>query len=113
MRIKTKDLTGAALDWAVAKADKREMLPIRQWITFAELTDYKPTVSWALTGPLRDKYKLDVMDFSKDVEPFISASYEKYNGLHSVEGPTALIAICRAVVACEIGDEVEVPDELV
>lgn len=139
MKIKTKDLIGAALDWAVAVALGYEMAPVppdangenagsvlvppgfpsdtwswpRKGKVAINCFVQPYSANWAWGGPLRDKYRIDVMDFSKDDEPCISASYEKYNGLHSVEGSTALIAICRAVVACELGEEVEVPDELV
>ena len=52
------------------------------------------------------------MDFSVDDEPLVSASFENENGLHTIDAETALIAICRAVVACKLGDEIEVPDKL-
>lgn len=119
MKIKTAELTGAALDWAVAKAVglkpiiNRRLNPVVRTFRGLSSDGYAPSNNWAQCGPLRDKFKIDVMDFSDDSEPYISASYEKNHGMYSVEADSALIAICRAVVSCKLGDEVEVPDELV
>lgn len=127
MKVKTSELQGAALDWAVAVAldwkierpqdgqfiDNEGNRWLAGWRQYAPKISFSPSTSWAQAGPLRDKYRIDILDFSEDDEPMVSASYLKGNGLYSIEADAALVAICRVVVAINIGDVVEVPDELV
>ena len=73
MKIKTSELTGAALDWAVAKCEYDELA--------AKVIQY----------------------------PQYSKHYPKIEP----STPTPLIAAMRCFVASKIGEEVNVPDELV
>jgi hypothetical protein len=95
--MKTADLTGAALDWAVAKA----------------IGEYKPTpvpnysTDWAQGGPIIEREGISI-EYAADPEKWcacIMADQEVY-------GPTALIAAMRCYVASKLGDEVEIPEEL-
>ena len=121
MKIHTKDLTGAALDWSVAVAlgwklerpqdgqfidndGNRWLAGYRQ---YAPKISFSPSSNWAQGGPLVQSQLFWVEE----------QSYDQWGaegvGGETQYGPTALIAICRAVVACKLGDEVDVPDELV
>jgi len=125
-RVKTAELTGAALDWAVAIAiggtpdrpqdgqfiDSNGARWLAGFHIHAPSASYYPSTNWTQCGPLRDKYRIDIMDFSVRDEPLVSASYEDNSGLHTLDADTALIAICRAVVAGKLGGYVEVPAEL-
>ncbi len=116
MKVKTSELTGAALDWAVAKAegnvqlqyDSREGLIIRNilgWIP------YRPSVAWQQGGPIIEREWVSVE--KRDNELHWSATLRFANGNRTRErGPTPLIAAMRCYVASKLGDEIEVPEEL-
>lgn len=114
--IKVSELTGAALDWVVAKCEGWEYddpeTPSR------EDRNYKPSTKWAQGGPIIER-----LGFSRIVTN-ISEGYTVSKKLvtltdddeiicwvHGV-GPTVLIAAMRCRVASKLGDTVEVPEEL-
>lgn len=124
--IKTSALTGAALDWAVAVALgwKLERPQDGQFIDdngqrwlaglhrHAPSASFYPSTNWAQCGPLLDKYKVDVMYFSEGADALVVASIYADDKTVNVDGPTALIAICRAVVAYKLGHTVDIPQEM-
>jgi len=109
--MKTSDLTGAALDWAVAQANGDTDL---DWFVYegefyfgAGPLDpapvaFMPSRNWFDGGPIieREKITLDVFDDGV----WVASQYQ--------EGPTPLIAAMRCYVASKLGDEVDVPDGL-
>jgi hypothetical protein len=109
MKINTSELTGAALDWAVGKIEfMRHSLESDFCGRVGYAWDY--STNWAKGGPLieREGINLDVDTLSVDPERWcacIVADQEVY-------GPTALIAAMRCYVASQMGDEVEIPEEL-
>lgn len=113
MKIKTSELTGAALDWAVAQAegnvrlqyDSREGLIINNvlgWIP------YRPSVAWQQGGPIIERERITVRFW--EGEDYVHAY--KWNAEGWLEGPTPLIAAMRCYVASKLGDEVDIPEEL-
>lgn len=146
MKIKTSELSGGNLDWAVAMSVEAWTFAHAHYPTMTldpafsgvELRDYPrgefgsllptcvliprnsmrqdpqpfcPSTDWSQGGPLIEKYFL--------------ASERMCDGLwqcggvfkcaldsHSMvgEGETPLIALCRAIVAAKLGDEVDVPE---
>ncbi|KLU14712.1 phage protein NinX family protein [Xenorhabdus griffiniae] len=118
MKIKTSELTGRALDWAVARVAGLDVIITRFGnMVVRGMPDYSPSTDWAQCGPLIEKYEMDVC-------PVMGGNY--CAGLSIIEGAlcpddyvnidmhgqTPQIAICRAVVAAQLGAEVEIPDEL-
>ena len=100
--MKTGELTGAALDWAVAKCEGKvfDLSPDGYYT-------YKPSRNWALGGPIIERERIGVWHYQqKDW----MASWWK-DGRQAF-GPTPLIAAMRCYVASRLGDEVEVPEEL-
>ena len=100
--MKTEELTGAALDWAVAKCEGIHLI--------VDFTQYKPSTDWAQGGPITERENMGV-------KPNIG--YEKWSAQVwrnsspiSTYGPTPLIAAMRCYVASKLGEEVEVPDGL-
>lgn len=96
--MKTSELTGAALDWAVAKA----------------IGEYKPvavpsySTDWAQGGPIIEREYIDTEYQLGDcvwVAMLQDNPYEQY-------GPTPLIAAMRCYVASKLGDTVEIPEAL-
>ena len=122
MKVKTADLIGPALDWAVAKCEAVEVEYINDGITRCILRVspftgmYRPSVDWAIGGPLIEResitLRVNACVPSRWVA-FIDFGGSNCNIKARQSGPTPLIAAMRCVVAANLGDEVDVPDELV
>lgn len=122
MKIKTADLTGPALDWAVAQCESVEVEYINDGRTRCLLrvspftSMYHPTVDWAIGGPLIEREEVGLKRNAPcsrgrewEASPSITA---KGAGGKWGYGPTPLIAAMRCLVASRLGDEVDVPEEL-
>jgi hypothetical protein len=132
IQMKTSELTGNALNYAVAKAQgfdvyKDEMLnghtmpgfwvsgyypgDLNSWI---QLEHYTPSTSWMKGGPIIEREKIRFDDLpdggiraftrAKGKPVFITDCWD--------EGITPLIAAMRCFVASRLGDDVEIPKEL-
>lgn len=128
-RVKTAELIGPALDWAVAKCAGREIdgfgrYGVVVWELDALTGDkeacclFTPSTHWTQGGPIIEHEKLCV-GYQHQLDPAYvplldpatvcwarttAGGYLKY-------GPTPLIAAMRCY-ASKLGDEVDVPDEL-
>lgn len=116
--MKTSELTGAALDWAVAKCEGVTVLPKMRGGCYVTL-DRGETVllcystNWAQGGPIIERECIDVM--FEGPEWYAYMRYEAadgYNRTLQYDGATPLIAAMRCYVASKLGDEVEIPEEL-
>jgi hypothetical protein len=96
--MRTSELTGHALDWAVGTAMK---LPPPYWAD-GKCTNF--STDWAQGGPIIEREGIDIYQSGVWVA--------EMDGKHTTEGPTPLIAAMRCYVASKLGDEVEVPEEL-
>jgi len=122
MKIKTSELSGMALCYVVCKLE----MPHLTWgndigehehskqIVVPELAEpfcYSPFTSWAMFGPIIEREKIDV-DFMRGDMEWKACWFgpEEYNTSY---GSTPLEAAMRCYVASKLGDEVEVPEELV
>ena len=110
MKIKTSELTGAALDWVVTKIEaERKLFTIYpQYIT-------PYSTDWAQGGPIIERERMTVEFFEDGNYPGGGA----WLSTHIIRpyfneeiGPTPLIAAMRCYVASKLGDEVEIPEEL-
>ena len=113
VEVKTAELIGPALDWAVAQIEGET-----EHVQFSALPSsrhyYAPSRKWAQGGPLIDKmggFELKVWLESKP-ETKCEAHIHNYDGNWIVFGPTPLIAAMRCLVASKLGDVVQVPEEL-
>lgn len=117
MKVKTSELTGAALDWAVAKAvygDAKYLLkPMMSKVPYVFMTKedgreirVSYSTNWAHSGPLiqSNLYRVEELGYDLWEAEAVGAKPQR--------GQSALIAICRAVVASKIGEEVDIPDSL-
>lgn len=118
--MKTSELTGAALDWAVAKCEGVEVTYDREnrWYEtsdprHAEPNDphvYSPSTNWAQGGEIIERERIRI-DCPWNPGPFEATC--KIDGVTAwVEGDTVLIAAMRCYVASKFGDEIDVPEEL-
>jgi hypothetical protein len=112
MKLKTSELHGAALDWAVAKCENEEVSLVKgQLETRWTENGWSPSSNWAQGGPIIEREWVSVE--KRDNELHWSATLRFANGNRTRErGPTPLIAAMRCYVMSQLGDEVEIPDEL-
>ena len=126
MKIKTSELTGTALDWAVAKCEGKNGVlhddGITRCIVIATASGvykgtWKPSVNWAQGGPIIEREEIDLNHYRlADKTAMWEASGSigaKGAGYRYAVGPTPLIAAMRCYVASKLGDEVETPNELI
>ena len=106
MKIKTQDLTGAALDWAVAKCEYPEQ-SINTALGFPYLVfgRFNPSTDWAQGGPIIERERINL-------EPFTDINGEQWSADGAWNSPTPLIAAMRCFVASRLGDELDIPEEL-
>ena len=117
MKVKIADLIGPALDWAVAVleglTEENAWTAIEIFKAARAGGRYWYSTDWGQGGPLIQQECLDVRVFAEhgapDGGPYWIA--ERYPSVG--HGSTPLIAAMRCFVASRLGDEVEIPDELV
>ena len=108
--MKTSELSGPALDWAVAKCEgviNGDDLDIG----FVLESGYAPSTNWSQGGPIIEREQIWLQpEIGK--EGCGNAWYAV--SMHNTDayGPTPLIAAMRCYVASKLGDEVDVPEEL-
>jgi hypothetical protein len=117
MRIKTSELTNAALDWVVAQADnedieRKQYSQPDDWVWYCRGVRYAPSDTWSQGGPIIEREKIDLM-WQMGGRPYWLAETQPDFNDQSEEGPTPLIAAMRCYVASRLGDEVDVPEELI
>lgn len=111
MKIKTAELIGAALDWAVAESKGYEIMSMNPLETIFTESGWKPSTSWAQGGPIIERERLSVIsDYHEIKEGWLS---ETYDGQTQEFGPTPLIAAMRCYVASVLGKEIDIPEELI
>ncbi len=115
MKIKISEATPLQIDWAVAQC---EGVPVRWSAPHAQLLIegypylvWQAHKDWAQGGPIieREKIRLDTSWNCEDGQ--WSARIDGVGGWW--QGETPLIAALRCYVASRLGDEIDVPEELV
>ena len=108
--MKTSELTDVALRYAVALAEGDEEL-----VANAIDGTFAPDDYWAQGGPIIEREALTLDYDAHDTDKLWEARRYAYDGtlLHNEYGPTPLVAAMRCYVASKLGDEVDVPDELI
>lgn len=137
-KIKTSELIGPALDWAVAKCEgldpNTDPEVRKQYVGYPGFAEYNGfgyaiknySTDWAQGGPIIDR---EITKLFKNVGGTYTAQIKReipirpedrrsslashYIDWCNVAGPTLLIAAMRCYCCAKLGDEVEVPDELV
>ena len=128
--MKTSELSGIALDWAVARAEgllepkeffgnmvPSVVLDMEYWTDGTPMVrlnpcpnvyyraEYDPSTSWQHGGPIIECEEISIThqqtQWAAQTDDDLFA-----------HGPTPLIAAMRCYVTSKLGDEVEVPEEL-
>jgi hypothetical protein len=94
--MKTSELSGAALNWAVAKCEEFDN---GDW-----LPDY--STDWAAGGTIIEREGIAVWQFDDVTWRAIA----RYAVPDPIEGATPLVAAMRAYVTSKLGDEVQLPE---
>lgn len=131
MKVKVVEATRIQIDWMVAKCwytDRRVETGVMGATFGVELQpgsgdrysgwmQFSPSTNWAQGGPIIEREGISVSHCKHGVEGVDAwwatggpTGEEETLGLF---GPTPLIAAMRCFVASKLGDEVEVPEELV
>ena len=112
MKVKTSELTGAALDWAVAKCEgipTAEFLALQKLPASDDFWKYPYSTDWAQGGPIIEREGITLRNHIHGAAWDAEIEYED---TYLYSGPTPLIAAMRCYVASKLGDEVEIPEEL-
>ena len=105
--MKTSELTGYALDWAIAKCE-RVINGDDLDVGFILERGYTPSTNWAQGGWIIEREEIAIWP-DENGGCFASANEGAGKDYHA---ETYLIAAMRCYVASKLGDEVEVPVEL-
>lgn len=116
MKINTNELTGAALDWAVAKCEGITPIAVKKRYSEGHILYSLPASTipleysnkWAQGGPIIEREGITV---GPDTGLDWWIAHLK-GGVYIDHGPTPLVAAMRCYVASKLGDEVDVPEEL-
>jgi hypothetical protein len=109
--MKISDLTGLALDWAVAKCEGVAVDYVDDKINRCLLMSmggrFNPSTNWAQGGPIIEREKIALIYYMGTNEwlaegPAVSEEW----------GTTPLIAAMRCYVASKRGDQIDIPTEL-
>lgn len=129
---KTPELTGPALDWAVAKCEGRKIEFNYQYTEETKFdgwwqlgpNHWQPlnsySTDWAQGGPIIEREFITVGPYHDKAgkptgvfQAYIGWDVEQLESLFQCDGPTPLIAAMRCFVVSKLGHEVDVPEELV
>jgi hypothetical protein len=129
--MKTNELTGAALDWAVAKCEgpnsvaacyyDEDDLPMCR--DEAPHMEWKPSTNWAQGGPIIDREDIALGSTPDGLWSayapkgtrwikYADKAVEYFHWTYKGQGYTPLIAAMRCYVASKLGAEIDVPEEL-
>jgi hypothetical protein len=101
--MKTSELTGAALDWAVAKCAD---LPYPHvYDEQGGIVEVSPSTDWAQGGPIIEREWISL--FINGDDRWVAST-----GIKAAVADTPLVAVMRCYVASKLGDDIELPEEL-
>lgn len=109
--MKTSELIGPALDWAVAKCESLKESDEPYWlegivVAPCFLDKYHPSTDWSQGGPIIERERIKV-DPRKGI--WEATVWNEPRTQNASCGPTPLIAAMRCYVASRLGDDVEIP----
>lgn len=123
--MKTSELIGPALDWAVAKCEGRGLVCLKDdphpLSALNSMSVYDPlceeyldySTDWAQGGPIIEWERVSI-SYDSNHHPHLwwATKYNENEEPIDAHGPTPLIAAMRCYCASKLGDEVKIPEEL-
>ena len=125
MKVKTAELTGTALDWAVAKCEWGVTELVFDGIThgfnldgntkvlsqgWAPSMSWHPSTNWSQGGPIIEREGINLYQMQGGTwQANLDYGMTDEAICH---GPTLLIAAMRCFCASKLGEEIEIPKEL-
>lgn len=112
MKIKTSELVGTALDWAVAKCEGVDSNFLIAHDHCGEHF-YQYSTNWLSGGSIIEREKM-ALEYNYALEQWFAIFKEHPSDIgRYVYGLTPLIAAMRCYITSRLGDEVEIPNELI
>lgn len=126
--MKTSELIGPTLDWAVAKCEGGNptwLEDLEMFVNCRDCGSWNYSTNWSQGGPIIERELIQVnvkrligtsesgaeIDIPDGWQAHKSGRYWQTSAVYY--GPTPLIAAMRCYVASKLGDEVEIPEELI
>jgi hypothetical protein len=113
MKIKTSELSGTALDWAVMSVIYPGIDTGQFWFDFVKANPH--STRWDLAGPIIEENDISIECFTYPYDA--TRGPDRYMAWRCGErhclGPSPLVAAMRCYCQSKLGYEVEVPEELV
>jgi hypothetical protein len=115
MKVKTSELTGASLDWALEECLLNRALD-KVWA----IADHDQGIvhakgcstDWLWVGPIIEREMVNLDTESYQWRATVEAPEGSELNFTEGCGPTPLIAAARCYVASKLGDEIDIPEEL-
>ena len=116
MKVKTSEAKDQVLEYLVAKCEGKPVLVIGDTVYDKWAIDegcdgdnsLHYSTDWAQGGPIIEREKMTV----ESLDTGWLATRIEHPAFSEEQGPTPLIAAMRCYVASKLGDEVEIPEEL-
>lgn len=107
MRVTVSNATTVQIDWMVAKCEGKDYTRLDG----SSLTQdcFNPSINWEDGGPIISRERISIRHWTN--VPIVHAYMPDSDW--SSDGESALVAAMRAYVGSKLGNEVEVPDELI
>lgn len=125
MKVNVDVLKGAALRWAVAKCQDQPVFwheKDRDLYCGCGCSDnsYDPTEDWAQGGPIIEREMISTsptdpkaIDYKEPWSAYYRETlFDDCEGYYAT-GPTPLVAAMRCYVTSKLGDEIDIPEELI
>jgi hypothetical protein len=114
MKTKVSEITSLQLDWIVTDLEGVKTYGIKDWLEQRPYTvGNRWSTDWAQSGPIIERERIALTAYLRAdlVTHWRAVAFT--SGTVPMYGETPLIAAMRCYVASKLGDEVEVPNELV
>lgn len=122
MKIKVSEASGVVLDWMAAKCEgmkpywdeNREDFAFSPHVYLCWLSEFKPSTNWAQGGPIIEREGIALRKYGDFAETRWQADKWQFRFAGTKAcGSTPLIAAMRCFCMSRLGEEAEVPEELV
>ena len=114
--MKTCELTGPALDWAVQKVLFAQQDYIKPWVLERHASGDpcgSASTDWSQGGPIIEREWLDVTPWPNESDEDVRWACEHHDfKACKAFGPTPLVAAMRCFCLATLGEEVELPENL-